>query len=91
MFFGLASYIECTASAIEALASFRTLYPAHRAKEIELCVKKAAAFIEENQEPEGSWSVLQLLNGLWMPTLLELLDQFMHNFLDEKDFSIPSC
>ena len=64
MFFCLASYIECTSSAIEALASFGTLYPTHRAKEIELCIKKAAAFIEENQEPEGSWSVLQLLNGL---------------------------
>ncbi|XP_062109486.1 cycloartenol synthase-like [Humulus lupulus] len=36
-------YVECTSAAIQALTSFRKLYPGHRQKEIEHCIKKATA------------------------------------------------
>uniref|UniRef100_A0A7N0ZT28 Terpene cyclase/mutase family member n=1 Tax=Kalanchoe fedtschenkoi TaxID=63787 RepID=A0A7N0ZT28_KALFE len=48
-------YVECTASVIEALALFRKLYPEHRKKEIEICIKRAAQYIEDIQRPDGSW------------------------------------
>ncbi|KAL4205266.1 hypothetical protein AMTRI_Chr01g113710 [Amborella trichopoda] len=48
-------YVECTSAAIQALASFKKLYPAHRTKEIETCISKAVHFIESIQRPDGSW------------------------------------
>uniref|UniRef100_A0A1D1XPI8 Terpene cyclase/mutase family member n=1 Tax=Anthurium amnicola TaxID=1678845 RepID=A0A1D1XPI8_9ARAE len=48
-------YVECTSAAIQALTSFRKLYPGHRRDEIECCVSKAAHFIEKIQKPDGSW------------------------------------
>ncbi|OAY76872.1 Cycloartenol synthase [Ananas comosus] len=48
-------YVECTSAAIQALTSFRKLYPGHRREEIDSCIKKAANFIEKIQEPNGSW------------------------------------
>lgn len=47
--------MECTSSAIQALVSFKKLHPEHRKGEVELCIKKAAAFIEKAQESDGSW------------------------------------
>ncbi|CAI0420770.1 unnamed protein product [Linum tenue] len=48
-------YIECTSSSIQALVMFRKLHPTHRVKEIEDFIFKAVKFIEEIQQPDGSW------------------------------------
>nr|BBI55115.1 cycloartenol synthase [Bauhinia forficata] len=48
-------YVECTSAAIQALASFRKLYPGHRREEIERCIEKAVAFLQRIQESDGSW------------------------------------
>ncbi|GKV20479.1 hypothetical protein SLEP1_g30602 [Rubroshorea leprosula] len=48
-------YVECTSAAIQALTSFRKLYPGHRQQEIDICIKKAANFIERMQASDGSW------------------------------------
>ncbi|XP_034696603.1 cycloartenol synthase 2-like [Vitis riparia] len=48
-------YVECTSAAIQALTSFKKLYPEHRRHEIENCISKAAKFIEDIQAPDGSW------------------------------------
>lgn len=48
-------YVECTSAAIQALTSFKKLYPGHRHDEIEHCIGRAAKFIEKIQEPDGSW------------------------------------
>ncbi|ONK82041.1 uncharacterized protein A4U43_C01F35520 [Asparagus officinalis] len=49
------SYVECTSASIQALTSFKKLYPGHRREEIENCITKAVRFIEKIQEPDGSW------------------------------------
>jgi hypothetical protein len=51
----LYSYVECTSAAIQALSTFRKLYPRHRREEIQRCIDKAAAFIEKIQASDGSW------------------------------------
>ncbi|XP_061951597.1 cycloartenol synthase-like isoform X1 [Populus nigra] len=48
-------YVECTSAAIQALVSFKKLYPGHRQEEIERCIRKATKFIESIQEKDGSW------------------------------------
>ncbi|KAJ8641070.1 hypothetical protein MRB53_017764 [Persea americana] len=48
-------YVECTSASIQALASFKKLYPGHRREEIEMCINKAVNFIEKIQESDGSW------------------------------------
>ncbi|KAB1212040.1 Cycloartenol synthase 2 [Morella rubra] len=48
-------YVECTSAAIQALISFKKSYPKHQQEEIELCIKRAAMFIEKIQESDGSW------------------------------------
>lgn len=48
-------YVECTSAAIQALSTFKKLYPGHRREEINLSIEKAAAFIEKIQAPDGSW------------------------------------
>ncbi|KAJ9693206.1 hypothetical protein PVL29_012093 [Vitis rotundifolia] len=48
-------YAECTSAAIQALTSFKKLYPDHRRHEMENCISKAAKFIEDIQAPDGSW------------------------------------
>ncbi|TYJ31471.1 hypothetical protein E1A91_A06G200800v1 [Gossypium mustelinum] len=48
-------YVECTSSSIQALVLFNKLYPEHRKKEIEICIRKAAKFIEDIQYSDGSW------------------------------------
>ncbi|KAL3624985.1 myb-like DNA-binding protein bas1 [Castilleja foliolosa] len=48
-------YVECTSSSIQALVLFNKLYPEHRKKEIEIFIKKAAAYFEDIQKPDGSW------------------------------------
>lgn len=50
-------YVECTSSAIQALTSFRNLYPEYRRKEVDNCISKAAHFIESVQRSDGSWLV----------------------------------
>ncbi|KAK6941196.1 Squalene cyclase, C-terminal [Dillenia turbinata] len=48
-------YVECTSSAIQGLALFKKIYPNHRRKEIENCISRALEYIEETQNPDGSW------------------------------------
>ncbi|KAE8038274.1 hypothetical protein FH972_010800 [Carpinus fangiana] len=48
-------YVECTASAIEALVLFRKLYPGHRKKEIEDFIENAVQFLQDVQMADGSW------------------------------------
>ncbi|RVW23142.1 Beta-amyrin synthase [Vitis vinifera] len=47
-------YVECTASAIQALVLFKKLYPGHRKKEIDNFITYAAKYIEDIQMPDGS-------------------------------------
>nr|QQR13797.1 oxidosqualene cyclase 6 [Iris tectorum] len=53
------AYVECTASAIEGLATFRKLYPGHRKREVDNCIAKGVECIKKMQRPDGSWY------GLW--------------------------
>ncbi|KAJ9693182.1 hypothetical protein PVL29_012081 [Vitis rotundifolia] len=48
-------YVECTASAIQALVLFKKLYPRHRMKEIDNFITNATKYIEDQQMPDGSW------------------------------------
>nr|POF18113.1 beta-amyrin synthase 1 [Quercus suber] len=48
-------YVECTASAIQALVLFKKLYPEHRKKEIEDFITNAVRYIENMQMLDGSW------------------------------------
>ncbi|GJN18969.1 hypothetical protein PR202_gb06192 [Eleusine coracana subsp. coracana] len=48
-------YVECTSAAIQALTSFKKLYPGHRRKEVDNCISKAANFVESIQRSDGSW------------------------------------
>ncbi|KAK8477810.1 hypothetical protein V6N11_063585 [Hibiscus sabdariffa] len=48
-------HVECTSSAMQALALVKKLYPEHRTREIENSIKRAAEFIEDIQYPDGSW------------------------------------
>ncbi|MED6164230.1 Lupeol synthase [Stylosanthes scabra] len=48
-------YVECTGSAMEALALFRKLYPNHRRKEVDHSISQAIRYIENTQNPDGSW------------------------------------
>ncbi|OMO57895.1 Prenyltransferase/squalene oxidase [Corchorus olitorius] len=48
-------HVECTSSAIQALALFRKLHPKHRRAEIDHCVARGVQFIEDTQNQDGSW------------------------------------
>ncbi|KAK4755823.1 hypothetical protein SAY87_009580 [Trapa incisa] len=48
-------YVECTSSAIQGLALFKKLHPNHRRKEIENSIARGISFLEETQNPDGSW------------------------------------
>ncbi|TXG69620.1 hypothetical protein EZV62_004555 [Acer yangbiense] len=49
------TYVECTASAIQAFVLFKKLYPDHRKKEIENFIMKAIMYLEDEQTADGSW------------------------------------
>ncbi|KAK8707331.1 hypothetical protein V6N13_058392 [Hibiscus sabdariffa] len=48
-------YVECTSSAIQGLALFRKLHPKHRRVEIDHCIARGVQFLEDTQNPDGSW------------------------------------
>ncbi|KAL1805880.1 hypothetical protein ACET3Z_028948 [Daucus carota] len=48
-------YVECTSAVIQALSTFKKLHPGHRGDEIDICIQKAALFIEKLQAQDGSW------------------------------------
>ncbi|KAG7652160.1 Seco-amyrin synthase [Arabidopsis thaliana] len=48
-------YVECTGSAIVALARFLKEFPEHRREEVERFIKNAVKYIESFQMPDGSW------------------------------------
>ncbi|KAG6480202.1 hypothetical protein ZIOFF_063682 [Zingiber officinale] len=49
------SYVECTTSMIQALTSFKKVYPNHRQDEIDDCINKSAHFLEKTQRDDSSW------------------------------------
>ncbi|CAN1340500.1 Lupeol synthase [Linum perenne] len=48
-------YVECSGSAIQSLAMFRNHYPEHRRKEVDMAIAKGVDYIENTQNPDGSW------------------------------------
>ncbi|KAK7832933.1 beta-amyrin synthase [Quercus suber] len=48
-------YVECTASAIQALLLFKKLHPEHRKEEIKNSIQKAVGYILDIQMLDGSW------------------------------------
>ncbi|MED6187217.1 Lupeol synthase, partial [Stylosanthes scabra] len=48
-------HIDCTGSAMQALALFRKLYPNHRRREVDNSISKAIRFMESKQNLDGSW------------------------------------
>ncbi|CAA7023140.1 unnamed protein product [Microthlaspi erraticum] len=48
-------YLECTGSAIVALARFLKQFPEHRTEEVERFIAKGVKYIEHLQLPDGSW------------------------------------
>ncbi|XP_058212109.1 dammarenediol II synthase-like [Rhododendron vialii] len=48
-------HVECTGSIIQSLVTFKSLHPSYRAKEIEIAVARATYFLEQKQQPDGSW------------------------------------
>lgn len=52
-------YVECTSSAIQGLVLFKKWHPKYRRKEIENSISRAIKYVEDTQEPDGSW------NGSW--------------------------
>eukprot|EP00931_Biecheleriopsis_adriatica_P040301 TRINITY_DN23091_c0_g1_i2.p1 TRINITY_DN23091_c0_g1~~TRINITY_DN23091_c0_g1_i2.p1 ORF type:complete len:844 (+),score=162.66 TRINITY_DN23091_c0_g1_i2:67-2532(+) len=49
------SYVECSASSMQALDMFSKQFPEHRSKEIATAIKRGAVFIESMQRDDGSW------------------------------------
>ncbi|VVA95756.1 unnamed protein product [Arabis nemorensis] len=47
--------LECTGSAIVALAQFMKQFPRHRREEVEGFITKGVKYIEDLQMPDGSW------------------------------------
>ncbi|XP_022155639.1 beta-amyrin synthase [Momordica charantia] len=48
-------YVECTASAIQALVLFKKLHPTHRTKEIDNFIENAVRYLQDIQMQDGSW------------------------------------
>nr|UAK14938.1 oxidosqualene synthase 4 [Iberis amara] len=48
-------YLECTGSAIVALARFMEMFPGHRKEEVKRFIKKGVKYIEDFQMSDGSW------------------------------------
>ncbi|XP_058203414.1 dammarenediol II synthase-like [Rhododendron vialii] len=48
-------HVENTASIIEALLLFKRLHPLYRRKEINTSVERAVHFLQNRQQPNGSW------------------------------------
>ncbi|XP_019150189.1 PREDICTED: lupeol synthase-like [Ipomoea nil] len=49
------AYVECTSSAIQGLLMFTKLHPQHRKNEIKSSIQRAIEFVENVQNPDGSW------------------------------------
>ncbi|CAN1814400.1 Lupeol synthase [Linum perenne] len=48
-------YVECTSSSIQALVLFKKLHPTHRRKEIDDFISMAVNYLQDIQQPDGSW------------------------------------
>ncbi|XP_047949842.1 lupeol synthase-like [Salvia hispanica] len=49
-------HVECTSSAVQALAIFRKMHKGYRSKEIEINISRGIQYIEDVQERDGSWT-----------------------------------
>ena len=47
--------MECTSSAVQALAMFKNMHKGYRSKEIEISIARGIQYIEDVQERDGSW------------------------------------
>ncbi|KAJ4718761.1 Terpene cyclase/mutase family member [Melia azedarach] len=48
-------YVECTSSTLSAMTLFKKLNPNHRTKEVKNFIKNGVRFLENSQNPDGSW------------------------------------
>lgn len=78
--------MECTSAAIQALTSFKKLYPGHRREEIQCSIEKAASFIEKTQASDGSWFAPPLRETTFLISFS--IDTNVHDFFL---FFIYSC
>ena len=49
------SYVECTSACVQALVSFRHVFPFHRTEEVDRAIAGGARFIRSVQKEDGSW------------------------------------
>jgi squalene cyclase len=77
-------YVECTSSAVQGLALFRKFYPRHRRTEIDSSIYRGIQYIEDVQEPDGSWYYVFLF------FLLMLLNRTEMKF-EVGNFALISC
>lgn len=49
------SYLECTGSALSALAHFRSVYPQVERNRIDRAIDRGVHFLRQSQRPDGSW------------------------------------
>lgn len=49
------SYVECSASSVTGLTSFRDSYPDHRRDEVDKAIETGCTYIKSIQKPDGSW------------------------------------
>lgn len=48
-------YTELTSSAVQALCTFKELYPNHRVEEVNGCISRGIEYIKKQQRSDGSW------------------------------------
>ncbi|CAO2831851.1 unnamed protein product [Amaranthus hypochondriacus] len=62
-------YMEVTSCVIHGLTLFNKFYPKHRTKEVENSIANALRYVEQTQNPDGSWTGIFLFRytyGTWL-------------------------
>lgn len=74
-------YVECSSSAVQALAQFRAIYPHHRTAEINHSIDRTIKYIKSIQRVDGSWYgswAVCFTYGIWFG-VEALCDAGFHN------------